>query len=259
MQESMFKGWGFLKWLLNIVIVLCTVYLLSLFLNLTFAIGYVVMLIIHEAGHVIAARTYRATVSFGGFTPFGAYITITNETSVKENAIIAISGPLCGLLTTVVYFILCYITRSQNFLWLSFFTGVVSLMNLLPLNPFDGGKVIAATFLYFPLVFIPLLGYGIYYFISSQLWLAFVCALIISYIIYDVIRMRNNNHIELMFQFARSSKVMIFFAYLMILLVLAGMIGAMAFDYGPQLLPRFNHLQLPQDLIPYFIREWLSI
>lgn len=258
MNDSMFKGWNFFKWLFNILIVLVTVYVLTLFLNLIFAIGYVIMLVIHEAGHVIAAKSYGASVHFGGFTPFGAYITITNETSVKENAIIAISGPLCGLLATVIYFILCYVTRSQNFLWLSFFTGVVSLMNLLPLNPFDGGKVISATFLYFPLIFIPVLGYGIYYFFQKQVWIAVVLALMIAYIIFDVIRMRNNNHMELMFQFSKSSKVLIFIAYFLILVVLAGMIAAMVFDYGTLLIPQIRPLQLPEDLIPYFIRNWLA-
>ena len=255
----MFQGWSFFKWLWNIFVVLITIYVLTLFLNLTFAIGYVIMLIIHEAGHVIAAKAYGASVHFGGFTPFGAYITISNETSIKENAIIAISGPLCGLLTTVIYFILCYITLRQNFLWLSFFTGIVSLMNLLPLDPFDGGKVISAVFLYFPLILIPALGYGAYYFfMEKELWISVVLLAVIVYIVFDVVRMRNNRHMELMFQFSKSSKAAIFFAYLLIVIVLCGMLAAMMFDYGTLLIPRTQPLNLPEDLVPYFIRNWLS-
>lgn len=190
MNDHIFKDWNILKWIFNILILILTIYILGLFVNVIFAIGYVIMLVIHELGHVMAAKGYGANVRFGGFTPFGAYIQILDQTSIKENAVIAISGPLCGLITTILYFFSYYLLHDVTFLWLSFFTGVVSLMNLLPLDPFDGGKVVSGTFYYFPLIFLPVIGYGIYMTYTKEPILAVVLLMLGMYIIRNVMRMK---------------------------------------------------------------------
>jgi len=257
MHNSIFNGWNIIKWIFNIFILIVTVYILSVFINITFAAGYIVMLGMHELGHVMAAKGYGATVRFGGFTPFGAYIQIVNETSVKENAVIAVSGPLCGFITTILYYFLFYLLKDQTFLWLSFFTGMVSLLNLLPLNPFDGGKVISGTFVYFPLFFVPLLLYGAYRSYRDLPLLAGGFGLLVVYVMIDVLRMRRENRIEMLFRFDRSEKLWIFFAYVVIVFALSALLAAMVFDYKDSLLPQIQPLYIPEEFIPDIIRDWL--
>lgn len=247
MQNSIFKGWNIGKWIINILVVILTIAVLSVFINPLFALGYVLMLVVHEAGHVLSARGYGAQVRFGGFTPFGAYIQILDQTSIKENAVIAMSGPLCGLLNALIYFFIFYFTKNQTFLWLSFFAGIVSLMNLLPLNPFDGGKVISGTFYYFPLIFIPFLIYSIVM-LSEDQWLIYAQGLLILYIIFDVIKMHRENRIERIFHMGHESKALIFFIYLLVIALLSGLMITMTIDFKNSLLPQ---IEIPKEGIDF--------
>lgn len=250
MHNSIFKGWNIGKWIINISVVILTLAVLSVFINPLFALGYILMLIVHEAGHILSARSYNAQVCFGGFTPFGAYIQILDQTSIKENAVIAMSGPLCGLLNALIYFFIFYFTKNQTFLWLSFFAGVVSLMNLLPLNPFDGGKVISGTFCYFPLIFIPLLIYSIVM-LSEDQWLIYAQGLLILYIIADVLKMHRANRIERIFQIGHESKALIFFVYLLVVALLSGLMITMSIDFKNSLLPQIVIPEEGMNLIEY--------
>ena len=237
MQNSIFKDWNIGKWIMNIFVVLFTVAILSVFVNPLFALGYIVMLIIHESGNIICAKRYGAQLRFGGFTPFGAYIQILDQTTVKENAVIAMSGPLFGLLNALIYFFLFYFLKNQTFLWLSFFAGIVSLMNLLPLNPFDGGKVIAGTYYYFPLILIPFVIYSIIVLTDDQLMI-YAQALFIIYIIHDVLKMRRANRLERIFHIGHESKAAIFIVYLSATVLLSGLMIVMSIEYRDALLPQ---------------------
>lgn len=252
MLRSIFSGWSFLKWLLNGAIMILTIFFLSYFVNPIFAVGYVAMLLIHEMGHIIAARAYDAIVRFGGFTPFGAYIEIINKTSIKENAIIAISGPLCGLLATILYLFLFYFLKDYTFLWLSFFGAVVSALNLLPLNPFDGGKVIAGTFKFFPLCFIPLLAYGIYR-MMDQMILLVLFTFLILYIFYDFMTTRRRNRFKDLVQYKKSTRALIFLVYLLVFVLLGALIVTMVMEYREALLPQIDLSQRFHEF-----QQWLS-
>lgn len=255
MLKTVFSGWNFLKWLGNGAIMAVTILLLSTLINPIFAVGYVVMLLIHECGHIIAAQSYHAIVRFGGFTPFGAYIEIINKTSVKENAIIAISGPLCGLLATIIYLFIFYFFKEPTFLWLSFFGAVVSLLNLLPLNPFDGGKVIVGTFKAFPLCFLPFLAYGIYRYMDHLIVLVLLTFLML-YIIYDFVTTRRRNRFKDMVQYKKSTRITIFLVYLLIFCLLAALIVTMVMEYREALLPQID-LEAWLSDFQQWLNSWL--
>ena len=250
MQNSIFRDWSIGKWIFNILIVLLTIAVLSLFINPVFATGYIIMLIVHECGHMISAKSYGAQVRFGGFTPFGAYIQILDQTSIKENAVIAMSGPLCGLLNALIYFFIFSFMKDQTFLWLSFFAGIVSLMNLMPLNPFDGGKVISGTYYFFPLLFIPFLIYSIVM-LTEEKWLIYIQALLILYIILDVVKMHRLNRLERIFHIEKEPKAAIFFIYLLVAALLAGLMVTMTID--------FKNTLLPQIIIPAECEEFIEL
>jgi Zn-dependent protease len=132
------------KILFNILIVTLLILVLSFGLNPYYAIGYLFILIIHESGHYIAAKILNLKVVFGGFTPFGAYIVHENTVSCKENAIIAIAGPLFGDILGLIYYLVYFFTGYNTFLVLSFTSIVINLMNLIPVRPLDGGHIAEA-------------------------------------------------------------------------------------------------------------------
>ena len=98
------------KILFNIIIVSLTILGLGFGFNPYYAVGYLFILVIHELGHYIAAKILNLKVVFGGFTPFGAYIVHENTESCKENAIIAISGPLFGGILGLIYYLVYFFT-----------------------------------------------------------------------------------------------------------------------------------------------------
>ena len=132
------------KIVFNIIIVSLLILGLSFGLNPYYAVGYLLILVIHESGHYIAAKILNLKVVFGGFTPFGAYIVHENTVSCKENAIIAIWGPLFGGILGLIYYLVYFFTGYNTFLALSFTSIIINLMNLIPVRPLDGGHIAEA-------------------------------------------------------------------------------------------------------------------
>ena len=64
----------------------------------TFALGFVLMLLVHELGHVFEARRQGLKVSLPTFIPFiGAYVTIERAGLTPwRNALISLAGPFLG-------------------------------------------------------------------------------------------------------------------------------------------------------------------
>lgn len=141
MYHSIFKGWTTIKWVYNISIIVVTFLLLAYLIDPIFSVGYIFLVIFHEIGHLCVACAYNKKVNFGGFRPFGAFIQVETKSSKKEAAEIAIAGPFLGSVGATIVLFLFYISRNTSYLWLSYFTYIISLVNLIPIHPFDGGKV----------------------------------------------------------------------------------------------------------------------
>jgi Zn-dependent protease len=108
-----------------------------------YATGLIVLIFIHEMGHVLAARQRGLPVSAPSFIPFlGAFVTVRGLRDVETQAYVAIGGPLLGSLGAFA----CYGAGawSGDFLLLAIaHTGfVLNLFNLLPVPPLDGGQII---------------------------------------------------------------------------------------------------------------------
>lgn len=132
------------KVLFNILMVSLIILVLGFAINLKYAIGYLFILIIHESGHYITAKFLKIDVAFGGFTPVGAYIIHKNPKNCKENALIAMGGPLFGGVLGFIYYIVYYVTGDYTFLALTFTSIILNLGNLIPVSPLDGGKIVEA-------------------------------------------------------------------------------------------------------------------
>jgi Zn-dependent protease len=115
-----------------------------------FALGFVVLIFIHEMGHLLAAKSVGLKVSLPLFIPF-------------IEAIVGIGGPILGSIGAAGVFACYYYTGNQLFLVLAYFGFLINLFNLIPIIPLDGGRIVSA--------------------ISPWLWLIGICILI-PYLVY---------------------------------------------------------------------------
>jgi Zn-dependent protease len=111
-----------------------------------FAAGFVVLLFVHEMGHVIALRREGIRASAPMFVPFlGAVISAR---SLGDNALaearVGLAGPLLGSLGAAVCVVVWLLTGSDLWRALAFTGFFLNLFNLLPVVPLDGGRAMAA-------------------------------------------------------------------------------------------------------------------
>jgi Zn-dependent protease len=109
-------------------------------------IGLIVLLFVHEMGHVIEAKRQGLPVSAPLFIPFlGAMITMKKMPhDAWREAKVAIAGPLLGSAGALAFFILGVAYDSRPLKALAFLGFFLNLFNLLPVIPLDGGRITAA-------------------------------------------------------------------------------------------------------------------
>jgi Zn-dependent protease len=111
-----------------------------------FAIGFVVLLFVHEMGHVIQLRHEGIKASAPMFIPFlGAVI---GAKSLGENAVaearVGLAGPILGSIGSAACILIWHATGNDIWRALAFTGFFLNLFNLLPVVPLDGGRAMAA-------------------------------------------------------------------------------------------------------------------
>ena len=112
-----------------------------------FGVGIVLLILIHESGHVVVARVLGLPVTLPVMIPFlGAFVSMKQQPrSVAQESIMAIGGPVLGSIAAG----LCYLgylsmpttSTGQLLRALAYFGFLINLFNLIPLTPLDGGRV----------------------------------------------------------------------------------------------------------------------
>jgi Zn-dependent protease len=110
-----------------------------------YATGFILCLLIHEIGHVIAAHQRGLEVSAPAFIPFmGAFITLRDAPpNVETEAHVAIGGPLLGTMAGFGFYFAGDWSNDPLPLAISYSAFMLNLFNLLPISPLDGGRVLA--------------------------------------------------------------------------------------------------------------------
>jgi Zn-dependent protease len=111
-----------------------------------FAAGFVVLLLVHELGHVIALKREGIKASWPVFIPFlGAVISARSlgDDALAE-ARVGLAGPVLGSLGAAVCLLIWHITGHDFWQALAFTGFFLNLFNLLPVLPLDGGRAMAA-------------------------------------------------------------------------------------------------------------------
>jgi len=109
------------------------------------AVGIVVMIFVHEMGHVVEIRRQGMRATAPIFIPFmgAAIFQRSHPTSAINQALIGIAGPIAGTLGAVVALVLYTSTQWTGFLLWAHFGFLINLFNLIPFGMLDGGWILA--------------------------------------------------------------------------------------------------------------------
>jgi Zn-dependent protease len=124
-----------------------------------YAVGFVLLLLVHEMGHYVAARQRGLDVGLPTFIPFvGAWINLKNQKLNPETAaFVGMAGPLLGSTGAFIVYLIA-LQFQQNWLLAIAYAGfVLNLFNLIPVVPLDGGHVVGVISPKLWIIGIPLL------------------------------------------------------------------------------------------------------
>jgi len=111
-----------------------------------FAVGFVVLLFVHECGHLIVAKKFGLKVSAPVFIPFmGAFILLKDQPrNAWMEACVGIGGPMLGSLGALLCNSIGNLSGIPIFLGLASAGYFLNLFNLLPVGFLDGGRIVTA-------------------------------------------------------------------------------------------------------------------
>jgi Zn-dependent protease len=111
-----------------------------------FAVGLIVLLFVHEMGHVLEAKRQGLDVTAPMFIPLlGAMITLKeNPRDAWHEARLALAGPILGSLGAAAIYLAGVAEDSNRLKAIAFLGFLLNLFNLIPLVPLDGGRAMAA-------------------------------------------------------------------------------------------------------------------
>jgi len=124
------------------------------------ATAIVVLIFIHEMGHVIAAKCLGVPVTAPLFIPlFGAFIAMKqNPRDAWTEAVMAYGGPLAGCIGSWICWALALQLQVSWLMHAALISFAINLFNMIPIPPLDGGRICAAVSSWFWLIGLTLLG-----------------------------------------------------------------------------------------------------
>jgi Zn-dependent protease len=111
-----------------------------------FGVGFVLLIFVHEMGHVFVAWRQGLPISAPVFIPFMGAVIFQREASKTawSSAIMGIGGPVAGTLGALACWGIYALTGYPLFLGLAYVGFFLNLFNLLPIVPLDGGWIAGA-------------------------------------------------------------------------------------------------------------------
>ncbi len=112
----------------------------------SFAVGFVLLLLVHELGHVIQLRREGVEASAPMFIPFlGAFISAKSlGDDAAAEARVGLAGPIVGSVATLIPLGIWLATGNEFWQAIAYVGFFINLLNLLPVLPLDGGRAMAA-------------------------------------------------------------------------------------------------------------------
>jgi Zn-dependent protease len=131
----------------TLITMVIAIWFYTLFFGPAFAVGIVVLILVHELGHFIVARWMGLPARLPIFVgPLGAFTNLRRAPAdAGKSGIIALAGPALGTVAALACFLLAS-TAPEGYaryllLALAFFGCFLNLVNLVPVGFLDGAKV----------------------------------------------------------------------------------------------------------------------
>ena len=111
-----------------------------------FAVGFVLLILVHELGHVAELRRQGIPASAPLFIPFmGAVVGMKQMPhDAWREARVALAGPIVGSVGALGVWVAGEALDSELLVAMAFTGFFLNLFNLLPIVPLDGGRAVAA-------------------------------------------------------------------------------------------------------------------
>jgi Zn-dependent protease len=109
------------------------------------AVVIMLLLLAHELGHYFAFRAYGLPARLPAFIPLlGAFTAGTPPQDLEQDAYIALAGPLTGLGLAAACYAVGVATQDRFWFACADLSAFLNLFNMIPMPPFDGGRIIGA-------------------------------------------------------------------------------------------------------------------
>jgi Zn-dependent protease len=110
------------------------------------AVVIMLLLLAHELGHYFAFRAYGLPARLPAFVPLlGAFTAGAAPDDLEQDAYIALAGPLTGLGLAAACYAIGDATHDRFWFACADLSAFLNLFNMLPVPPFDGGRIIGAV------------------------------------------------------------------------------------------------------------------
>jgi len=141
----LFSGAKFAKLLASGGSMLISLVVYSFIFGWKYAAGFIVLLFVHEMGHFIAARQRGLDVGLPTFIPFvGAWVNLKDlPHDAETEAYVGLGGPLLGTVGAIAVYFWARETNTNWLLAVAYSGFFLNLFNLIPISPFDGGRITA--------------------------------------------------------------------------------------------------------------------
>jgi Zn-dependent protease len=108
-----------------------------------FAIGFVLLILVHELGHFVEAKRQGLNPSLPVFIPFfGAYVALKNVPfDPWRNALVSLAGPVAGGVGAGAVLVVGEAQDSRFLMALAYVGFFLNLFNMIPIGFFDGGHL----------------------------------------------------------------------------------------------------------------------
>lgn len=123
-----------------------TIWVYALSWGWWFALGFVLLIFVHECGHLVAAKRLGLKVGAPVFIPFmGAFIALKEAPkNAWVEAQVGMGGPLLGTVGALLCVVLYLGTQNPLYAALAYSGFLLNLFNLAPVGFLDGGRIVTA-------------------------------------------------------------------------------------------------------------------
>jgi Zn-dependent protease len=137
----------------------------AVFFGPLFAVGLVLMILVHEMGHVFEIRRQGMRATAPLFIPFfgAAIFQRQHPTDALKQAQIGIAGPIAGTVGATVAYVLYGVTHWEVLLVWASVGFLINLFNLIPLGMLDGGWVLAVVSKWFQVLGLVALAIAVFF------------------------------------------------------------------------------------------------